>query len=160
MKLKKIFAVEITLVLIVLIVIMVFIETAPYLASSRDNDSIGVFDQKSYPKRTLSLASGKSANATFNYSSYDPSIIVLDLSFETCEKPGYFLLYCNYREIVNIFINSETPPLTLNLISVSGLDWVEPPSAMFGLNELLFESPSQDGYAGTLAYQISLRGSR
>jgi len=159
-KLKKLFAVEITLVLVVITVTMVFVEVTPYLVSSRANGSIGVFKQESYPRGTLRLTSGQLANSTFKYSSYDPSIIVLNLSFEICEKPGYLILYCNYREIAKLFINPETPPITLNLVSFSGLDWIEPPTAMFGLNELVFESASKDGYAGTLTYQINLRGSR
>ena len=159
-KLKKIFAMEIALVLVVITITIVFVELTPYLASSFENGSIDAFKQKSYPKGTLSLVRGKSVTVPFNYSSYDPSIIVLDLSFETCDKPGYLVLYCNYKEISNIFITSETSPLTLNLISVSGLDWVEPVTAMSGINELLFESASQNGYEGTLTCQISLRGSR
>jgi len=106
------------------------------------------------------LTSGGFAIIPFEYSSYDPAIIVLEVAVLNCENPGNFTLYCNYRNIASAWANSETPPLTLNLISVAGSDWIEPRSAMFGLNELLFESNAQNGYSGKLSYQITIRGSR
>jgi hypothetical protein len=119
-----------------------------------------MYNSKLHLKGTLSLTSGGFAIIPFEYSSYDPAIIVLEVAVLNCENPGNFTLYCNYRNIASAWANSETPPLTLNLISVAGSDWIEPRSAMFGLNELLFESNAQNGYSGKLSYQITIRGSR
>ena len=160
MKLKKLFAVEIASIVVLVAVVVVFVGVTPYLGSSEQSYSIDMYQKKSYPKSEISLARGQNENVTFAYNTYDPSIIVLDLSFETCENPGYLNVYCNYRTIASLYIDQETPPLTLNLISVSGLDWVEPLTAMSGINEFVFESQSQNGYAGTLNFQITLRGSR
>lgn len=160
MKLKKILVFEILSFVAVLLMIMATLKLIPSLQPSQQNTSIELYSARSLPKHTITLASGGSATLPFIYSSYDPAIIILELSFQTCEEPGYLTLYCNYRRIASIFVNPETPPLFFNLISVSGSDWVEISTGMFGLNELLFMSESQNGYAGTLTYQITLRGSR
>ena len=160
MKLKTIVTFEVLSFAAVLLTVMATLGLVPSLQPSKQNTSIGLYSTISFPKNTIKLASGGSVNMPFKYSSYDPAIIILELSFQTCEEPGYLIIYCNYRRVASIFVSPETPPLILNLISVSGSDWVERPSAMFGRNELLFESESQNGYAGNLTYQITLRGSR
>jgi hypothetical protein len=146
-------------VFVLLLAITAF-ELIPSLQPSNDDSSIDMYNSKLHLKGTLSLTSGGFAIIPFEYRSYDPAIIVLELSVLNCENPGNFTLYCNYRSIASVWANSETPPVTLNLISVSGSDWIEPVSAMFGLNELLFESNDQNGYSGNLSYQITIRGSR
>ena len=159
MKLKKIVFFEVLSFVALLLVVMVTLELIPFLQPSKQNTSIGLYSSISYPENTVTLTSDDLKIARFNYSSYDPAIIVLKLSFKTCEEQGYLLVYCNYRIVASIFVEPETPPVVLNLISVSGLDWVEP-FAIFGMNELLFETAQKNGYAGTLCYQITLRGSR
>jgi len=106
------------------------------------------------------MTNGASITLPFNYSSFDPAIIILELAIQTCETPGYLSIYCNYRNVASIFIDSQTQPITFNLISVAGIDWAEIPTAMFGRNELLFESEAPNGYEGSLTYQITLKGSR
>lgn len=160
MKLTKIVFFEVLSFVALLLVVMVALELIPFLQPSKQNNSISLYSSVSYPENTVTLTNGGSVIAPFSYSSYDPAIIVVKLSFQTCEKQGYLLVYCNYRNVASVFVEPEAPPVVLNLISFSGTDWVEPPSAMFGMNELLFESESQNGYAGTLSYQITLRGSR
>ena len=96
----------------------------------------------------------------FNYTSYDPSITVIDIYFDSTENPGKLDLFCNYRKVSAINVNKETKKMTLNLVSFSGVDWVEPMTSMFGLNEMVFESNINDGYEGTFRYQITFRGSR
>ena len=160
MRLKRIVFFEIVSVVAVLLAAMAALVLIPSLQPSKQNASISLYSVRSFPKNTITLTSGAAINVPFDYSSYDPAIIVLELSFQNCEEPGHLTLYCNYRRVASIFAGPETPALFLNLISVSGSDWVEPPSAMFGTNELLFESELQNGYEGSLTYQVTLRGSR
>ena len=160
MKLEKIVLLEVLFFAALLLTIMATLELIPFLQPSKHNTSIGLYNAISFPKNTIKLTSGEFVKIPFQYSSYDPAIIILELSFQTCEEPGYLIIYCNYIRVTSIFVSPETPPLYLNLISFSGTDWVEPPSAMFGLNELIFESEPKNGYAGNLTYQITLRGSR
>lgn len=160
MRLRRLVFLEVIFFMAVLISLVVILQLLPFLQPSKENTSIGLYNTKSYPKTPLTMASGSSITLPFYYSSYDPAIIILELIFQTCEQPGYFRAYCNYRNIASIFVSPETPPVTINLISVSGSDWVEPPTAMLGRNELLFESETTNGYAGNLTFQITLRGSR
>jgi hypothetical protein len=159
MKLGKIVFFEVLAFMAVLITVMISLEMIPSFQPSRNNTSIGLYNSVSFPKNTIILVSNGSVKTTFKYSSYDPAIIVLGLSFQTT-KPGYLTVYCNYRKVASIYVTSETLPMSFNMVSFSGADWIEPLSAMFGLNDLLFESEPKNGFVGDLTYQISLRGSR
>lgn len=160
MKLKKIIFLEIISLVFILLLAIVAFDLIPSLKPSDENSSIDMYTSKSHLKGTLSLTLGGFAIIPFEYSSYDPAIIILEISFLNCKNPGTLTLHLNYRNIASVLVNSDSPPLTLNLISVAGSDWIEPLSAMFGLNELLLESNDQNGYSGNLSYQITIRGSR
>jgi hypothetical protein len=162
LKLKKLFVVEIASVAIVLVLIMVFVEFTPYLASASQDDSIGVYNERVFTKGTVSLALGDSAGSQFNYTTYDPAILVIDLSFQTWDNSGYLSLYCNGRQIATFLASPQNPKVRLTTISVSGWDWVKPPSTnsfTYG-NEVDFTSRPEGGYMGTFDYTISIRGSR
>ena len=162
MKLKGLFAFEIAAVAIVLVVIMVFVEVTPYLASSKPDSQIGVYNQKEFAKGNVTLAAGQTTSAQFNYSTYDPAILVVDLSFQSWQTPGLLSVYCNGRIIATINATQDYPQLRLNAISVSGWDWVKPPSPnsfTYG-NEITFVSEPENGFEGAFSYQIDIRGSR
>jgi len=159
-KLRRLVFLEVIFFVAVLISLVIILQIIPFLQPSKENTSIGLYNTKFYPKTPITITSGSSITLPFEYSSYDPAIIILELSFQTCDEPGYLKVYCNYRNIASIFVSTEAPPVVINLISVSGSDWVEPPTAMLGRNELLFESEPPNGYTGSFTYQITLRGSR
>jgi len=162
LKLKKLFIVEIASVIVVLVLVLVFVEFTPYLASASQNDSVGMYNEKIFATGNVTLAMGGSAGAQFNYSTYDPAILVIDLAFQTWDNSGFFSLYCNGRRIAAFQATPQNPTMRLTTISVSGWDWVKPPSInsyTYG-NEVQFNSESLDGYAGSFEYTISIRGSR
>jgi hypothetical protein len=160
-KLKKLLAIEVTSAMIGLVVVLGVIGVLPFLASSSDTH-IGVFNERVFSTGILTLSSGETSNAQFNYSSYDPPIVVIELDFKECQESGKLSLYANNRMIATLNITPESSHVILDTVSFSGSDWVEPrtvDSFTFG-NQVTFSSPPQSGYAGTLSYQISIRGSR
>ncbi len=169
MKLKKLFAVEIVAFVIILVLIMIFIEFTPYLASASQNNSIGVYNEKVFASGNLTLAVGESAGAQFNYSTFDPAILVVDLTFQNWQTPGYLSVYCNGLLVSTVLATPQTPQVELNILSLSGLDIVKPRSAIsyyqlndvytYG-NEITFRPQIQNGYEGTFAYKIMIRGTR
>jgi hypothetical protein len=162
LKLKKLFVAEIASVAIVLVVVLFSVEVIPYLASSATDSQIGIYNQKEYAKDTVFLTLGQTATAQFNYSTYDPAILVVDLAFQSWEIPGYMTLYCNGRIIATFLASPNNPTVRFTTISVSGWDWVKPPSnnALTYGNEVTFVSESESGYEGTFSYDIGIRGSR
>jgi hypothetical protein len=162
MKLKKIFAVEIASVAIILVVILVVVEASPYLASANQNSQIAMYNQKEFAKGTVTLAKGQSASAQFNYTTYDPAILIVDLAFQNWQTPGSLSLYCNGRIIATINPTPDDPTVRFTTISFSGWDYVKSPSIdsfTYG-NEITFVSDAQNGFEGVFNYQISIRGSR
>ncbi len=161
MNVKRVFVVEIAVIAIILIAVLVFVEVTPYLASSRQ-ESIGVYDEKEFVAGIVTLAQGETASARFNYSTYDPAILVIDLGFRDWQAQGLLSLYCNGRLITTIHATSSNPSVHFTTISVSGWDWVKPPSlntATYG-NEVTFASDELNGYSGSFTYKIDVRGSR
>jgi hypothetical protein len=162
LKLKGLFAVEVASIITVVVLVLVFVEVTPYLASGNQNKSIGIYGQRIYVQGTTEIASGEIASAQFNYSSYDPAILVVDLNFRTWPTPGYLSLSCNGRTIATINVTPDMPAVRFTTISLSGWDWVKPPSAdayTYG-NEVTFVSDAGGGYEGAFDYKISIRGSR
>jgi hypothetical protein len=162
LKLKKLITIEIASVVAILLVIMVFVEVTPYLASSKPNSQIGVYNEKVFAKDNVTLALGQMASAQFNYSTYDPAILVVDLVFQNWQAQGALSVYCNGRLVATINATPDNPTVRLTSISVSGWDWVKPPSVnsfTYG-NEVTFVSEPGNGYEGTFSYQIDIRGSR
>ena len=159
MKLRKIVVLEITVIILVLISILAFIEVTSYLGSSQ-NARIGLYNEREYAKGNVTVLPGETAIVQFTYLSYEPTILVLDLTFKSVDKPGCLIIRCNNRLLNPIFVNQENPNVRLNAVSVSGAEWVEPLSAMFGFNEVTFEAGLENGFEGVIEYQIKLRGTR
>ena len=167
MNLKKLFAVEITIVIVVVVVVIAFVEIIPYLSASNQNGQIGVYNQRVYAQKTVTLQSGQIASSRFNYSTYDPAILVVDLEFQDWQKPGNLSIYCNGILIDTFYAASNDPYVKSTTVTFSGYDLIKPPSAVRGIiyqfeygNEITFMSPIENGYEGTFNYQISIRGSR
>jgi hypothetical protein len=165
--LKKLFVVEIAVVVVVIVLITVFVGITPYLVSSGGYGQIGVFNQRAYAQETVTIQPGKIASSRFNYSTYDPAILVVYLKFQDWKKSGYLSMYCNGILIETFDAAPSNPYVESTTITFSGFDLVKPPSSRLGIyyqftygNEISFLSPVENGYEGTFNYQISIRGSR
>jgi hypothetical protein len=167
LNLKKLFLVEIAIVIVVVVLITIFVEVTPYLAASSQNGQIGVFNQRTYAQDTVTLQPGGRTSSQFNYTTFDPAILVVDLNFQDWQKPGYLSLYCNGILLVTFEATPKNPYVELTTVTFSGYDIVKsPPSKLTGIftfaygNEISLLSPQENGYAGTFDYQIGIRGSR
>ena len=167
MNLKKLIVFEIAAVIIAIVLIVVFVGITPYLSSSGQNGQIGVFSQRLYAQKTVTLQRGQIASSQFNYSTYDPAILVIELKFQDWQKPGYLSMYCNGILIDTFNATPINPNVKSTTVTFSGFDLVKPPSSILGVyyqfaygNEISFLSPTENGYEGTFNYQISIRGSR
>ena len=167
MNLKKTITLEIASVVVVLVVVLILVQITPYLVSSSKTDQIGVFSQKEFGQNTVSLLAGHKTSCRFNYSTFDPAILVVDLAFQSWQTPGYLSLYCNGILIVTFEATPRNPDVQLTTITVSGYDLVKPHyqlSQVFSTytygNEISFVSSVEGGYEGTFSYKISVRGSR
>ena len=166
MKLKKLIIAEIVLVTVILVVALIVIEGIPYLEGSQQTSSVNMYQEKEYDKGSITLAKGQTAQTGFNYSTYAPAILVLEISFETWESPGNLTFYCNYESFGSIIATPDKPTISLTMMSLSGVDWVKTTSPIvrpsvpseYG-NEITFSSEAPNGYAGTFNYRISIRGS-
>ncbi len=159
--------IEIAIVIIVIVFVMVFVEITPYLAASSQTGQIGVFNQREYAKETVTLSPGQRASSKFNYTTYDPAILVVDLTFQDWQKAGTLSLYCNGIHIVSFEATPNNPYVELTTVTFSGYDLVKPPPPKLAIsfafaygNEVSFVSPEGNGYQGTFTYQINIRGSR
>ncbi len=167
LKLKRMVTVELVSAVAIVVVVLLVVQTTPYLASSKPSSQIGVFNQKEYVQNTVSILAGQKTSCRFNYSSFDPAILVIDLDFQNWQTSGNLALYCNGIHIVTIEATQRNPEVQLTTITVSGFDLVKPHyqlSALFSTytygNEISFSSPLTSGYEGTFSYKISIRGSR
>ena len=162
MKLRKLFAVEIASAAVILVVILIVLEVVPYLASASQNSRVEMYNQREFAKGAVTLSRGQIASAQFNYSTYDPAILVVDLTFQNWQTPGRLSLYCNGIIIAHILASPDNPTVRFSTISLSGWDWVKPPSinAFTYGNEVTFVSDPENGFEGDFSYQISIRGSR
>ncbi len=161
MKLGKLFAAELAVVLVALIVVVVVVEVNPALAGSEQSQNIGAFKEKLYVQDTVSIAKGESWGTSFEYSSYEPAILLMYVSFTDVQAPGYLGVTCNGRYVGRVYGN-EKSHTSLSAISMAGAEWVKPPSAYSEAftNQIIFSSDADKGFAGTFSYQISLKGSR
>lgn len=163
MELKKVIFVEIAVVSIVLIAILAFVGITPYLASSQQSTSIGLFNQKVFDEGNVTLIRGKTVqSAIFNYSTFDPAILVLELDFQSWQSRGNLTISINDLVLANVYPDPEKPHVTLNTVSFSGVDLVKPDFvySRYFSNAVSFSSKVGEGYSGTFSYQISVRGSR
>lgn len=164
MKLKRLMIIEIATIFIALFLVIFLVEVSPLLASSNPDSSISTYKQKLFAEGTATLTPGQRATAraltTFSYSNYDPAIIVLDILFLSWQNPGNISIYCNDRYLATIYATPEKPKMTLNVFSLSGLDWVESPTltTSSAINRVVFAS--EVGYEGSFSYSLYIRGSR
>ena len=160
MKLKRLLIVEVMLLVVVLLSVVAFVEIAPFLRPSKQSYSIGLYREMEFARGNVTLDSGQRWSVRFTYTSYDPAILTLDVTFLTWESSGDLVFRCNNRIFASVFESPEDAVLSFIVVTFSGREWVEPPSSMFGLNEIAFESDLENGYAGMFNYRISVRGSR
>jgi hypothetical protein len=165
--LKKLIVFEIVAVIVAVALITVFVGITPYLGSSGQNGQIGVFNQREYIQKTAAIQPGQIASSRFNYTTFDPAILVVELRFENWQKPGKLSMYCNGILIDTFDATPNNPYVKSTTVTFSGFDLVKPPASRLGItyqfaygNEISFLSPIENGYAGTFNYQISIRGSR
>lgn len=161
MKFKKLLIIEVVAIVVIVSVALVLVEGVPNFVSS-SQPSIGLYNQREFAKGTVTLGAGEIASAQFNYSSFDPAILIIDLTFQNWQTTGSLTVLCNGRNIATILASPDYPTTRLTTISVSGWDWVKPPSInsfTYG-NEITFQSEPQNGFEGTFSYHISIRGSR
>ena len=160
MKMKRLLIVEIVLLVVALLSVVAFVEIAPFLRPSKQSYSIGLYREREYAGGNVTLAYGQRSSVRFTYTSYDPAILTLEIAFLTWESSGYLVFRCNNRVFASVFASPENPVLSFIVVTFSGREWVEPPSSMFGLNEIAFESDLENGYEGMFDYRINVRGSR
>jgi len=139
------------------------VSLTPILKSSAQDSAIGLYNEREYGKGNVTLTAGETQRvAQFNYSTYDPAILVLDLAFRSWKSSGNLTMLINGRVFASVFASPESPTVSLRVISFSGTEWVRPPSPdsfVFG-NEISFSSKPENGFAGTFEYEIRIRGSR
>ena len=161
MKLRKLMLVEVAVVAIVLIIVMIFVELTPYLVSSAQDESIGVYQGKEFRKGKATIAGNPVRAEYFNYSTFDPAILVVNMEFQTWQSPGTLTIAVNGKVFASIVATPEKPKIDVNVISVSGADWVEPTSIFAPASDAIsFTSEIGKGYEGNFSYQIVIRGSR
>ena len=167
LNLKKLFVIEIAIIIVAIVTVAVFVEISPFLAVSNQTGQIGVYNQRQYAQNMVTLVRGQSASSMFNYTTYDPAILVVDLSFKDWQKSGTLTLYCNGILLDTFVAKPSSPSVESTSVTFSGFDLVKPPasriaaSSIFAYgNEISFVSTQENGYAGTFSYQVSIRGSR
>ncbi len=167
MKLKKLFVVEFAIIIVAIIAVAFFVEISPFLAASNQTGQIGVYNQRQYAQNTVTLEQGQRASSMFNYTTYDPAILVVDLTFKDWQKSGTLTLYCNGVEIDTFEATPSNPSVESTSVTFSGFDLVKPPPSKLAIssvfaygNEISFVSSPENGYAGTFSYQVNIRGSR
>jgi hypothetical protein len=162
LKLRKIIIIEIAAITIALLLALLLIFYTPYLEASSQNTSIKMFNQREYSKGTATLTRGEKVSAFFNYSLYDPVILILDLTFQTWQTPGNLTIYINGKYCSSILVSQQEQQARLEIVTLSGSDWIKSPSIdsfVFG-NQVMFNSDLKTGFEGTFNYQINIRGSR
>lgn len=163
MKLKRLIIAEIAVVAIAIAVLLVFVEMTPYLISAEQDNSVEVYGEREYGSGSSTIERGQTVRLPyFNYSTFDPAILVMDLDFQTWQSAGTLILAVNGKVFGSVIATPDEPHMSLKVISVSGADWVEPTSVYstyFG-NAISFASEKSGGYEGLFNYQISIRGSR
>jgi hypothetical protein len=155
LKIKKLFIYEIIAIAVLLSVATFAIVLNPLLESQKTNQAIGLFNQVAYPEQETTIQRGLDAYADFNYSSYEPAILRIDLSCQESQTNGYLTVYCNGRFVAYAYLSPESP-VSIVGVSIAGVDLAKPND----YNNIQFTSESQDGFEGTFFYQIKLRGSR
>ncbi len=58
--------------------------------------------KENYAQETVTLQSGQRASSRFNYTTYDPAILVVDLKFQDWQKSGNFVYVLQWHTCRNI----------------------------------------------------------
>jgi hypothetical protein len=167
-KIAKLLIVELLVIIVIIAIVAFAIQGLPSFSASGQGSKINMYQEKEYSQGAVTMKNGDTASTRFNYTTYDPAILVVDLTFHQWQTPGNIELYCNGRAFANVLATPDKPKILLNVISVSGADWVQPSSASWPTigsffaygNEITFVSAAEHGFAGTFDYKISIRGSR
>jgi hypothetical protein len=162
LKLSKLFVAELAAIVIVVVVVVVFVEVNPALAAGNQTAPIGAFNQKLYSQNSVRISRGEEFTTSFDYSSYEPAILVVDVTFSDAQTQGALDVTCNGRYIGSVYGQSNNARASVCAISFSGTDWVKPPSAYSNAytNQIIFSSDYNRGFEGVFNYQVSLKGSR
>lgn len=162
MKLGKIFVAELAVVIVVLLVIVVVVEVNPSLAASKQAQLIGAFNTKEYAADSVTIAKGQAFTTSFDYSSYEPAILAIDVKFSNIQTPGTLSFTINGRYVGSVYASPSNPHTSISAITFSNSEWIKPPSAYSNAfsNQVIFSSDNDKGFEGTFDYQINLRGSR
>jgi hypothetical protein len=167
MNLRKLFVVEIVVVIVAVVLVLVFVEISPFLATSNQTGQIGVYNQREFAKDTVTLERGQRTSSMFNFTTYDPAILVVDLTFKDWKTSGSLSMFCNGILLDTFKVTPDNPSVESITVTFSGFDLVKPPQSKLAIsyvfaygNELSFLSPQDDGYEGTFSYQVNIRGSR
>lgn len=162
MNLKKLVFIEVGSVVVIVVLVLFFLAASPLLASSQQNTSIGLYSERQFGSGNVTLTRGNIVSLPrFNYTTFDPAILVLDLNFQNWANNGNLTVSINGKVLGTVFASPENAHIRLTTISFSGSDLVEPNSLyspIFG-NTISFSSKSE-GFEGTFTYQITIRGSR
>jgi hypothetical protein len=167
LNLKKLFVAEIAIIILVIVIVAVFVEISPFLSATTQTGQIGVYNQRQYAQDTVTLGRGQRASSMFNYTTYDPAILIVDLTFKDWQNSGTLSMYCNGILIDTFEANPSNPSVESTTVTFSGFDLVKPPPSKLAIssifaygNEISFVSPQNNGYEGTFSYQVNIRGSR
>jgi type II secretory pathway pseudopilin PulG len=167
LNLRKLFVVEIAIIIVAIVTVAVFVEISPFLSASNQTGQIGVYNQRQYAQNTVTLERGQRVSSMFNYTTYDPAILVVDLTFKDWQKEGTLTLYCNGIPIDTFEATPNNPSVQSTMVTFSGFDLVKPPPSKLAVssiftygNEISFVSAKNNGYEGTFSYQVNIRGSR
>lgn len=155
--------------MVALVAGMYIILINPYLESSKQDKLLRLFDEQSFPEQTTAVEQGQMICGVFNYSGYEPPILVIDMTFQDCKTSGFITIYLNGRWVTSIYVTPENKRISPTAVSCAGMDWVEPreSTAVYflsepedGFNVVYFISEPEDGYEGTFSYRFRLRGSQ
>ena len=159
-KFKKIITAEIIIFIMVVVVALFIVELNPSLISSKKSESIPMYSEELVATQNMSLVSGQTQYAQFNYSTYEPVVLVLNVQFQNWQSSGYLTFTCNGRNAVTVFATPRNPQIKLEIVTFANSEWVKPPSkyADTFTNSVQFTSSSENGFEGYLICQIFLRG--
>jgi len=158
LKLGKLFFAELAIVIVALIVAVVVVEVSPNL--SKRSTTIGAYNAKAYATDTIAILKGEAFSTSFDYSGYEPAILVIDVTASDVQSQGYLSFVCNGRFLSSVYVSSDNQRASISAITLAGAEWVKSPSAYTEAysNQIDFLSDSDTGFEGTFDYQIDLKG--
>ena len=163
MKLKRMIMVEGIVALATLAIVVFAVNLTPYLESSSQKTAIGMYNSREYGNGNITIEQGERvAGLKFNYTTFDPAILTIEIAVQNCRTPGNISIACNGKTFGAVFASADNMQISLTAVTFSGAEWVEPLyiySRIKG-NQIAFTSEQGTGFEGTFTYQVSIRGSR